>query len=44
MKAGIERNGLKQIGMCQVFLKIILNRLCTVSNFHTITSVAPIIG
>ena len=35
MKAGMEQNGINQ-GARQI-LKIVLNRLCTVSNFHTIT-------
>ena len=36
MKPRMEQNGMEPIG-AHAKLKIVLNRLCTVSNFHTIT-------
>ena len=36
MKAGMERNGMESIG-ARAKLKIVQNRLCAISNCHTIT-------
>ena len=38
MKAGMERNGMELIG-ARAMLKIVLNRLCAISNCHTITRI-----